>query len=47
MKNVDERCREGGGEKGKGPPWAYQTAQECSGKNELGSLAQDGPCDWV
>lgn len=31
----------------RGPLWTYQTAQECSGKNELGSLAQDGPCDWV
>lgn len=37
MKNVDERgCREGGGDKGTGPLWAYQTAQECSGKKWVG-----------
>lgn len=44
-REVGERREGGGGERG--PLWTYQTAQECSGKNELGSLAQDGPCDWV
>lgn len=53
MRNPDKRrWREVGLGKGvrgreRGPLWTYQTAQECSGKNELGSLAQDGPCDWV
>lgn len=52
MRNPDQKSKKEGVEggrnsEGKGPLWAYQTAQECGGKNELGSLAQDGPCDWV
>lgn len=43
IQKVERRSR--GGEQR--PLWAYQTVQECSGKNEYGSLAQDGPCDWV
>lgn len=31
----------------KDPSGSYRTVQECSGKNEFGSLAQDDPCDWA
>lgn len=44
------QTREGGGretERRERTPMDLPNSLGMRGKNELGSLAQDGPCDWV